>query len=209
MERLIKSNLLKADLIEIDKQFQSGGIKDMTRIILLKHSFLTISNVVDFENTIRTVYRHHRGLSEIYKNSEDEYLFVKYLRNKFIGHIQNELLTKAIEWKPEIRYIFDKVDNPDVMYVLNLWVLETAINTYVKEDEARTHYIFESETDLMYPPDMERFLLFLAKVIKSAIDYLDALGVALSSDLAIQDNTEVNLDYWMVAGKTEFQRIKK
>ena len=162
---------------------------------------------VDFELTVKPVYSHNRDLSGIYAKASREYEFAKYLRNKFVGHINPKLLTKAIEWKPELRYMLKDSDNQDVMYFYNLWILETAINTYVKQDG--THKLFESETDLIYPPDLKRFLVFLTHVVKSGIEYLDALSTVLGSNIEMADDTQQDLGHWLTAGETDFEYIKK
>lgn len=207
MEQFIKSKLLKADLVEIDRQLKDFGFKDMQSIILIKQAFIAIANLVDFELTIRAIYASHRELSGIYSRASKEYVFGKYLRNKFVGHIKPELLAKAIEWKPELRYMLQDTDKPEVMFMYNLWILDAAINTYVGPDG--THKLFKSETDLVYPPDFKRFLIFLTHVIKSGIEYLDALNAALAENIEMRDHTQQELEHWLAAGKTEFEYIKK
>jgi hypothetical protein len=207
MERFIKSKLLKADLIEIDRQLEENGFKDISSMLLIKQAFITIANLVDFELTVRPIYAEHRELSTIYSKASKEYDFSKYLRNKFIGHIKTELLKKAIEWKPELRYCLKETDDPQVIFIYNVWILETAINSYVHPD--KSHKIFESETDLTYPPDMKRFLIFLTHVITSGIEYLDALGAAIGKNIEMPDRTEQDITYWKEAGGTEFAFIKK
>ena len=117
------------------------------------------SNLVDFERTIRSLYKEHQELSKGFKKYENNYEFAKYLRNKFVGHIHTELIEKAIEWKPELRIMANKMENQKLMTVTNIFVLETAINTFVDAEEKNK--FFETETDLMYPPDWKRFLDFL------------------------------------------------
>ncbi len=207
MEKFIKSKLLKADLVEIDKQFEDSGFKDMSSIILFKHAFVTIANLVDFELTVRSIYAERRNLSTIYAEASKEFEFAKYLRNKFIGHINPELLEKAIGWRPEMRYILKGTDEPEVMFMYNLWVLETAINTYVKPDGS--HRLFESETDFIYSPDRKRFLIFLTHVVKSGIEYLKALSKVLANKVEMLDHTKQDLEHWLSSGKTEFKYIKK
>ena len=207
MEKFIKSQLLKADLIEIYRRLEGNGLKDMASMLLVKQIFLTITNLVDFESTIRPFYKEHRELSTEYKKASKEYEFAKYLRNKFVGHIKSELIEKAIVWKPELRYLLGRTDERDVMFVFNLFILETAINTYVNADYS--HKIFESETDLVYPPDLERFLAYLTFVVKSAIEYLTILGEVLSKKVEILDFSEIKMEYWITAGQTDFKFIKK
>lgn len=207
MEQFIKSKLLKADLVDIDRQLEENGFKDISSMLLIKQAFVTIANLVDFELTVRPMYADHRELSGIFSKASKEYEFAKYLRNKFIGHIKPELLEKAIEWKPELRYMLKETDKPDVMFMYNLWILETAINTYVNPDEH--HKIFDSETDLVYPPDMKRFLIFLTHVVKSGIEYLEALSTAIGQSVEMLEYTEQDMAHWLAAGKTDFEYIKK
>jgi len=207
MEKFIKSKLLRADLVEIDRQFEDFGFKDMSSIVLVKQAFVAIANLVDFELTLRSIYAENRNLSAIYSKASKEFEFAKYLRNKFIGHIKPELLAKAVEWKPELRCMLKDTDKPEVMFMYNIWVLETAINTYVKPDGA--HKIFESETDLVYPPDLKRFLIFLTHVVKTGIEYLDVLGVVLGSKIKMLDHTQKDLEHWLVAGKADFEYVRK
>ena len=207
MEQFIKSKLLKADLKEIDQQLSENGFQNMSSMLLVKQALLTVSNLVDFEVTIREIYKEHRVLSEKYSFFEKNYKFAKYLRNKFIGHIKQELIQKSIEWKPELRYLLKYSDESNTIFAFNLFVLETAINTYINPDGS--HQLFESETDLIYPPDMKRFLTYLSETMRSAIDYLHDLGQALGKSVEMLDLSEQKLEHWMEAGKTKFEFIKK
>jgi len=209
MEQYIKANLIKADLVEIDKKFsENSPLKDMSNMLFIKHTFLTVANFVDFELTIREIYKNHSELSKQYKKHSQEYDFAKYLRNKFVGHIKSELIEKAIEWRPELRYTLQRVDEDDIMFVFNIFILETAINTYV--DSEGKHKIFDyGDTDLIYPPDLKAFMIFLTNIIRSAISYLTELSYILKQDIDILDPKEQNIEHWISAGKTEFKFIKK
>lgn len=207
MERFITIQLLKADLEEIDRQLQNNGFRDMLGVLLVKQAFIAVANLVDFELSVRPLYQAHRELSAEYKKASKEFEFAKYLRNKFIGHIKPELLEKAIEWKPELRYLLKRTGEKEVMFMYNLWILETAINTYVNSDGK--HKIFESETDLVYPPDLKRFLDFLSLIVKSGIAFLSLLGETLAKSIEMADPKEQNLEHWLAAGDTQFEFIRK
>lgn len=208
MEQYIKANMIKADLVEVDKQLsKSGAFKDMTSMLLIKHSLISIANFVDFELTIRHIYKDNPELSIEYKKLFTEYDFAKYLRNKFVGHIKQELIEKAIEWKPELRYSLNRVDEDDIMFIFNIFILETAINTYV--DVNGKHKYFDSDTDLVYPPDNKRFLIFLSTTIRSAIEYLSDLSSVLSKDIVMLNKDKQQMEHWIAAAKTEFKYIKK
>ncbi|EPS9111469.1 hypothetical protein ACVURN_004483 [Klebsiella pneumoniae] len=207
LDNLVKSQLLRADLVAADEHFVAHGYNDMTGMVILKSAFVALSNLVDFESSIRRLYKESPHLSRIYKTASKEFEFAKYIRNKFAGHIHPELLAKSIEWNPEIRFIIDRTDEQKVMWYCNIWVLETAINTYVDNDG--NHRVFESETDLLFPDDQTRFRLFLEKVIKTGIQYLTELGVVLRSKTDKPAEVLESLDYWKTAGLTEFNFIAK
>jgi len=207
MKQFIQTQLLKADLVEVDRQLRDSGFKDMASMLLVKQALLAIANLVDLETTVRPLYKEHQELSAAYKKAAKEFEFAKYLRNKFVGHVKVELIEKAIEWKPELRYSLKKVDDRDMMFIFNLFVLETAINTYVHTDGA--HKLFDSETDLSHSPSLERFLIFLTFVVQSGINYLAQLSEAIGKNVEMLDSSEQNLEHWLSAGQTVFEFIRK
>ncbi|HHL3953694.1 TPA: hypothetical protein ACQ7HI_004500, partial [Klebsiella pneumoniae] len=108
---------------------------------------------------------------------------------------------------PELRFLADRMDEQQIMQFCNLCVLETAINTYV--DQSGDHLVFDSETDLFFPNDTERFSRFLEKVIRTGIQYLTELGVVLRSKIDKPAEGLESLEYWKTAGLTEFNFIAK
>lgn len=137
---------------------------------------------------------------------EADLRFAKYLRNVFAGHLNDDLITKTYEWRPELRSLPEK----RVIYgtiALNIFVLETAINTYVTADGS--HGMFPSETDLVYPPDMERFCTWLSATIRSAIEACDLLGQITHGEVAPLGERAEMLEAFKAAGLTDFSRIRK
>jgi len=207
LNRYIAARMLQADLVAADACFSKVGIFDMNSIMCLKNAFITIANLIDFERTICNIYKEHRMLSADFTKHQKQYEFAKYLRNKFVGHIHPELIEKAIEWKPELKYLASRMDDEEIMFVANVFLLETAINTYV--DEEGKHKIFESETDLTYPPDWQRFMNYLESSVRSAIGYLAELCVALNKKLDHPDPSHFDIKLWENAGATSFGFLKK
>lgn len=179
----------------------------MTGVACIKNSFLVLANLVDFERTVRSIYKEHNTLSSLFKEKKPNYEFAKYLRNNFVGHINLELIEKAIEWRPELRYLIARMDDPKFMLMVNIFVLETAINTYVGEDGK--HKVFESETNLAYPSDLKRFVDYLEVSIRSAIHYLSDLCRELSAAIDHLALDQSNFELWAKAGKTDFAFLKK
>ncbi|MEE1952541.1 hypothetical protein ACTG2T_00305 [Aeromonas sp. 75A] len=211
VDQFLQANVLKADLVTIDAQFTEKGIGDMSTMILLKQSLISVANFVDFEVTVRQVYKKHPELSGYYKSFSKECDFAKYLRNKFVGHLKQELVNKALEWNPEIRMLITNMDDPISAYLVNLLILETAINTYVDGEEK--HKIFESETSLSYPPDNTRFQKFLTKIIRFSIEYLGKYLEIRQQEMQLKINEDSSFDSMLklgsAAGKTKFSFIKK
>ncbi|HEC5768357.1 TPA: hypothetical protein ACJG9B_002444 [Salmonella enterica subsp. enterica serovar Typhi] len=209
MITLIKARLIQADLIEIDREFEEKGFGSLFSMILFKQALISIANLVDFELTIRLMYREHPELSARYRQTKNEFEFAKYLRNKFVGHIKPALLEKAIEWRPEIRFCLNKTSDSKIMGMYNEWILETAINSYV--DASGKHKIFDSETDLIYPPDRKRFLVYMTKIIKDGILFLEELILAMDFDYDKECNPDSleQLRLAFAAGKTDFEFISK
>lgn len=207
LDRYIAARLLQADLSSIDAHFSEVGISDMAGIVCLKNAFLALANLVDFERTVRDLYKENQMLSAVFSENQRNYEFAKYLRNKLVGHIHSELIEKAIEWKPELRYLVTKMDDLKIMLLVNIFVLETAINTYVGEDGK--HKLFESETDLVYPPDWKRFVDYLEVSIRSAIHYLGDLCGVLSATIEHPAPNKLDFELWAKAGMTDFAFLKK
>lgn len=74
-----------------------------------------------------------------------------------------------------------------------------------------THKIFSSETALDYPPDNARFLIFMTKIIKDGISFIEELISSIDIDYEILCNPKLGekLLLGITAGKTNFEFIKK
>lgn len=203
LEQLIHAEVIRADLWSVDAHFSSIGITDSTGLVHLKTAFVALANVADFEPLVRPSYKTHPDPSALFKALKKDLEFAKYVRNKAVGHIHPQLISKAIEWQPFLRRIPGRVQKSDGALVLNLWLLETTINTYV--DEAGKHKIFDSETDLMYPPNWNRFLNFLETTIRRSISYLDSLATFWTPKLVPLEQEPFDLDLALKAGRTNFR----
>jgi len=209
--KAITLRIVLADLKELDRQF-SNPQKEGTSLMFflsIKNALIIVSNFVDEELKLRYLYKENRDLSQIFKKEEKAYTFTKYLRNKFAGHISSELIEKAIEWRPDIRLGLDQLDNQEVMYITNLYVLETAINSYVDENQKNKYFPFNN-FDFIYPPDYEEFLKFLTIIIRNSIEYLETtLKVLDISNYQLSTTSPKSIMHWVKAAETEFKFLKK
>lgn len=199
--QLLKCLVIRNDLEEAAVEVRNKGL--FRAIAHLKTAFIAFHNLNDFEKTLRPLYREHRGLSAGYNHIEKAVEFFSYLRNRFAGHLVDELFEKALIWKPEILMTLNREHDANVVLIYNFWLLETAINTYVDLDEA--HKFFASETDFNFPPDEKRFHDTLLKALDEAVTFLRAVEVALKTEVTLPEH---DLELWKKAGLTNFEFIR-
>lgn len=200
--QLLQAAILRADLEAVDSHFTEIGIANPTGFLHLKSAFVSLANLADFELAARPTYRTHPEPSAIFRPLRKQFEFAKYLRNKFVGHIHPALMAKAIEWQPTLRRIAHNIEAPESMLMVNLWALETAINTYVMPNGRNR--VFESETDLMYPPDWSRFVDFLEITIRGGIKYFNTFQACWEKEVLAEVLNQSELELALKPGTTEF-----
>lgn len=205
-EIYFRSRIIHGDLIVANGELTGQLGPTGTWLLPLKAVLMALGNLIDLQGPLRLLFRGEPLLAEKVKRLERDLQFAKYLRNVFVGHINQDLLAKAYEWRPELRNL-PNVRELNGTFVLNLFVLETAINTYVAPDGS--HGMFSSETDLVYPPDMERFCGWLSSTVHAAMDICDLLGAITHKLVLPLDNHPEMLEAFKAAGLTEFARIRK
>ena len=120
MERLLLQCLcIRNDLQQAKTNIREKGL--LLSITEMKIAFFAFHNLCDLEKHMRAMYSQHNGLSakfDIFRANAD---FFSYLRNKFAGHLTNDLIYKALEWKPELKMLLDKEYDPKIVSVFNLF----------------------------------------------------------------------------------------
>ncbi len=203
LEQFLQVGVHWGDLAVVDSHLTEAGINEPSGMIILKAALVALANVADFEPTVRPTYKAQPEPSGIIKPLRRNLAFAKYLRNKLIGHVHPELVAKAIEWQPVLRQAPKHHGDPKFALLVNLWLLETTINTYVNPDG--THKFFDTETDLMYPPDWKRFVDFLEETIRSSLAYLSRLHELWAPSLTPHVVKGPDLELYFQSGKTEFK----
>ncbi len=213
---LIAARLARFDLSAADNQLENTGRDTPRRVLLVKQLLLSLANVNDLELILRPLYQQEPQLSASYKPHAKGIEFAKYLRNIFVGHIDPKLTAKAAEWKPEIFALLGnklKVSaSEEVMLMavgsmLSNAVLETAINTFVSGSDS--HKLFDTETDLGYPPDSIRFPNWLGSTVHGAIAFLEEVESAVSNYYELPDYDENMFELAFKAGMTNFKFISR
>ncbi len=201
-----QSRIVHGDLLIVDSELTGLKGPEGPWIPFVKSSLVSLGNLADLEGPMRSLYRDHPALAQQMKTISDDLAFAKYLRNVFGGHINPGVIAKAYEWRPELRKL-PQIREIAGTAMLNVYVLETAINTYVAPDGS--HGMFTSETDLLYPPDMERFCAWLSTAVRTAIKVCDSLGrITHETVVPLGDELET-LDAFKQAGLTDFNRIRR
>lgn len=108
-----------------------------------------------------------------------------------------------------MRSLLNNMSDSKTMGLYNEWILETAINSYVGADG--NHKIFNGETALDYPPDRARFLIYMTKIVKNSISFLEELILVMDVDYERLCNPDLQeqLRLARIAGDTDFEFIKK
>lgn len=201
---LVAARLAQADLKTADEALEASPDFPM-RLVLMRHLLVAIANVADLEVSVRSLYQKHPALSGTIGPHRKALDFAKYLRNISVGHLNQGVAAKAVEWRPELNKLL-REDEPSALALAAFMVLETAINTYVVDEE---HRFFESETDLMYPPDLQRFHNFLGQTVHASLRFIERLANVAINEGKLADYDATWHDLALKAGQTDFQFLTK
>lgn len=202
---VISARLAHGDLVAADEALEAGPDDHAMRLVLLKQLLVSCANVADLEGISRELYKDHPELNEIISTHRRGFEFAKYMRNVAVGHVNPALCRKAIEWRPELNAVLAASDAGADAF-LSYAILETAINTFVYGER---HKVFDSDTDLAYPPDLTRFLNYLGETVHAGIAYCSAISAIAVSRAELPDYREKWFELAAKAGQTEFKFITR
>ena len=129
------ARLAHGDLFEIDRQLAGGHDLNGQWVLLVKQTFIAVASLTDLELTVRRIYKEQPKVYAEYKKWQRQFDFAKYVRNILVGHTNPALIEKAIEWKPELYSLLGETDE-NARLLINVFLLETAINTYVMKTKS-------------------------------------------------------------------------
>lgn len=201
----ISARLAHGDLVAADSALEAGPGDPGIKLILIKQLLVSCANVADLELSCRALYKDHPELSEIITPHRRKFEFAKYIRNIFVGHVNPAVSQKVLEWRPELNCVLTKTGALADEF-LGYAVLESAINTFV---DGERHRIFDSDTDLAYPPDLSRFLNFLGSTVHVGIAYCAAVATATLDQAKLPDYNDKWLELSVKAAATDFAFITR
>lgn len=203
IEQYVNFRMVQSDLNCISESFK-GHPTLASRVLLIKSSLTCLTNLLDSESKIRLAYKESGMLSKKFSEIKKGLQFCKYLRNVFAAHIDKDLLSLALQWKPELKVMLAEFGSEAESYLISVFVLETAINSYSDESG---HRFFSSEIDLAF--DHHQFSNFLIDLINSSLDYLESLIVILRDLSEIDKVQDLTMECFTKAAEVEFKKIKK
>lgn len=166
------------------------------RLLLMRHLIIEVANVADLAAISGGLYKNHPGLSDLHRPIRKALEFFKYLRNVYVGHFVPDLTDKTFEWIPQTNGLLGSTELTR-QWIVSWFALETAVNTYADPDIG--HKIFDSDTDLSYPPDYTRFLNFVG-----ATAYVTRLITSARSHIDVPDLNEKMFELAAAAAQTNF-----
>lgn len=194
------------DLLTAHEALEAESASINMRLVLVRHLMMEIANVADLATIAGALYKDHPDLGQRQSPIRKALEFFKYLRNVYIGHFVPSLTDKTFEWMPQANALLGSAELNE-QCIVSWFALETAINTYA--DPETGHKIFDSDTDLNYPPDRTRFLNFLGETVLGSGDYLKRLIAVTRSYVEVPDLQENILPLAIAAGETDFAVLTK
>lgn len=202
-----KSNYLNV-LILIDElksfdKFLSDEVSDIDSwIVKLRNTrnvFLSLNNVRD------TMNRINLNLSDEYvllsRNLKKRLAFANHFRNRAVGHLNETLLERAVQWSPQIFSSIFKENEKLKISEAHRVIIEACTNSFI--DHEGKQKVFNTEIDLMYPPDAKLFFTYLQELVTQSLEWLTISAESILSNIKHHDNDEIQ-KLAAIAGKTNF-----
>lgn len=194
--------LLKDDLTYFHELLDrpTKGTEDwLNKLRNTRQVFLILDNVREAAQKINL--KGPKAYVEQTRQIRKDLLFVNHFRNKAIGHLDQTLLERAVQWTPSL-FSEDNKDNEEFQTIEgHRAVIEASINSFL--DDEGIQKVFKTEIDLMYPPNYNLFYQYLWKVVTDSIDWISQALSILSSEINYHNRDEMH-EISSIAGQTEF-----
>ncbi|MGR6429653.1 hypothetical protein ACU5AY_01910 [Rhizobium sp. PAMB 3174] len=194
------------DLLVAHEALEAGPESMNMRLVLIRHLILEIANIADIASISGALYKENPDLGKAYQEIRKGLEFFKYLRNVYVGHFVPDLTNKTFEWIPLTNALLGG-EKQNERFGVSWFALETAINTYADPDTG--HKVFDSDTDLNYPPDHTRFLNFLGDTVLGSMNYVTQLVSIARAHVDVADVHADMLQLAFAAGQTDFSVLRK
>lgn len=164
----IKLMCIRADLASLDTAFAKGD-HDGRFFANIRNVFVVLVNVDDVRREVAALVRTNAPLVASTRSLGQRLQPVRRLRNVVGGHLSNEIVEIALREEPIL--LLAGMNPEAIQYLSAIRIVDAALNHYL--DPAGNPLIFGGDTDLVYPPDMERFLTWLGTLVGDTLSWLD------------------------------------
>jgi hypothetical protein len=195
--------LLLKDEIRYFDGLLSGVISDidnwLTKLRATRGVFLTLNNVKDAADRIQL-----NGSEEFVEKTRTlrrNLMFANHFRNRGIGHLNDTLLKRAVQWSPQLFYESSRGNEAFQIAEAQRTIIESCINSFI--DKEGVQKVFGTEIDLMYPPDAEQFFTYLSGTVHESIDWLTEALAILRDKIEHHTDDEIQ-ELAAIAGQTSF-----
>lgn len=194
--------ILKDELTDFDSilsEVISNSETWLRKLRATRSVFLTLNNIKDITNKIQI--NDDKAFVAKTRTLRKNLEFANHFRNKGIGHLDNTLLKRSVQWNPQLFLDSSKENETFKTMEAHRTIIESCINSYL--DDNGVQKIFKTEIDLMYPPDGKEFYDYLSKIVHEALVWLSECAEILVKK--INHHTEKELyELAVVAAKTNF-----
>lgn len=133
--------------------------------------------------------KEEKSLSAKVKSIRSKLNFINHLRNKVSGHLDSEVVEKAVQWAPSL---FNEGSKSNVDFHITLFrksLLESAINSYLDSNGKQKE--FQTEIDLFYPPNSTTFLNYLRDLNIFSIEWLGDFASCVKEKIKFSSDEEM------------------
>lgn len=205
-----KTTYLRAIILKNDISIYHQALEDEKdwnkKIRLLKDCFIALSLFKDSCSHFSKFVKNNKDLVVKIRSLKKRLPFIKHLRNKISGHLDEKLLEKAVEWEPMIFSKKIKDNEYGKLFLIYKTLLESGINSFVDKDFKQK--VFNKEIDITYPPDQTLFFNFIGTLNLETIDFLTELIKLLDKSNEYWKDDQM-IEMVQKASKTSFDLNKK
>lgn len=192
----IKLMCVLADLRGLDHGFRVGDPQGRF-FHSVRQAFVALVNADDVRREVAPLLRASREVVVRSRELGRRLEPVRHLRNAVGGHLSGE--TVAIVLREEPILLKSGMTDDAIQHLAGVRLLDAALNGHL--DPAGVPLVFKGDTDLVYPPDMERFVTWLQEIIGDTMSFLSAAIEAVRPQVTFVDSDAELMTRYLKAGE--------
>lgn len=198
----IQLTILLHDLGCYDTELQQpvSNLRDFAKKLRsTRNVFISLHNLRDASQALRL--EGDNVFKDATKSLNKKLDFIAHIRNKGVGHLDQEVLRRAALWTPEMFCESSKDDEDLLVFASYKALLETSINSYLAGNSKNSH--FSSEIDFLYPPNASEFFNFLSKTIDESMNWIREARKKVKNEIKFHSEDKI-AEFAKHAGVTNF-----